>query len=163
MAIRLRNIRWTPPILLHHPKGVVWRKVPQFIEIIHEYRASSYLEQTISASHRSWDSWKVFPNEVHQRAKSLLLVWSTGNSWERSQRVSSASCRAKLLEKSFSGAWSQDSSWYQKGSWSGGQVLRLVTATSLLMVRLIRAACWGFTECQSLVSIYWVLCIAGFP
>jgi hypothetical protein len=33
----------------------------------------------------------------------------------------------------------------------------------LLMVRLIRAACWGFTECQSLVSVYWVLCIAGFP
>jgi hypothetical protein len=33
----------------------------------------------------------------------------------------------------------------------------------LLMVRLIRAACWSFTECQSLVSDYWVLCIAGFP
>jgi hypothetical protein len=32
----------------------------------------------------------------------------------------------------------------------------------LLMVRLIRAACWGFTEYQSLVLIYWVLCIAGF-
>jgi hypothetical protein len=31
---------------------------------------SSYLEQTVSASHRSWRSWKVFPNEVHQRAKS---------------------------------------------------------------------------------------------
>jgi hypothetical protein len=51
-----------------------------YIETIHEYRASSYLEQTVSASHRSWRSWKVFPNEVHQRAKSLLRVWSTGNS-----------------------------------------------------------------------------------
>jgi hypothetical protein len=27
------------------------------------------------------------------------------------------------------------------GSWSGSQVLRLVTATSLLMICLIRAAC----------------------
>jgi hypothetical protein len=53
--------------------------------------------------------------------------------------------------------------WYQERSWSGGQVLRLVTGISLLMVRLIRAACWGFTECQSLVSVYCVLCIAGFP
>jgi hypothetical protein len=33
---------------------------------------SSYLEQTVSPSHRSWRSWKVFPNEVDQRAKSLL-------------------------------------------------------------------------------------------
>jgi hypothetical protein len=55
-------------------------KYPQSIEIIHEYRASSYLEQTVSASHRSWRSWKVFPNEVHQQAESLLRVWSTGNS-----------------------------------------------------------------------------------
>jgi hypothetical protein len=102
-------------------------------------------------------SWKVFPNEVHQRAKSLLRVCSTENSWARSQGVSIAFCIARLLEKSFSGAW------YQEGSLSGIQVLRLVTATSLLMVRLIRAACWGFTKCQSLVSIYWVLCIAGFP
>jgi hypothetical protein len=45
-------------------------KVPQSIETIHEYRASLYLEQTVSASHRSWRSWKAFPNEVHQRAKS---------------------------------------------------------------------------------------------
>jgi hypothetical protein len=117
----------------------------------------SYLEQTVSALHRSWRSWKLFPNEMHQRAKSLLQVWSTGNSWARSQGGFFAFCRARLLEKSFSGAW------YQEGSWSGSQVLRLVTAISLLMVRLIRAACWGFTECQSLVSIYWVLCIAGFP
>lgn len=35
------------------------------------------------------------------------------------------------------------------------------TVTSLLIDRYIRAACWGFTECQSLVSTYWVLCIAG--
>jgi hypothetical protein len=78
---------------------------------------------------------------VHQRAKSLLRVWSTGDSWARSQGVSFAFCRARLLEESFSRAWSQNSSWYQEGSWSGSQVLRLVTATSLLIVRLIRAAC----------------------
>lgn len=35
------------------------------------------------------------------------------------------------------------------------------TVTLLLIDRYIRAACWGFTECQSLVSTYWVLCIAG--
>jgi hypothetical protein len=157
MAIRLQNTRWILPRLLHYSKGAVWRKVPQSIEIIHEYRASSYLEQTVSALHRSWGFWKVFPNEVHQRAESLLWVWSTGNSWARSQGVPFAFCRARLFKKSFSEAW------YQEGPWSGSQVLRLVTATSLLMVRLIRAACWGFTECQSMVSIYWVFCIAGFP
>ena len=31
------------------------------------------------------------------------------------------------------------------------------------MVCLVRAACWGFTACQSLVSIYWALRITGSP
>jgi hypothetical protein len=35
-----------------------------------------------------------------------LRVWSTGNSWTRPQGVFFAFCRARLLEKSFSGAWS---------------------------------------------------------
>jgi hypothetical protein len=33
----------------------------------------------------------------------------------------------------------------------------------LLMVRLIRAACWCFPVCQSLVLSYQVLCISDFP
>jgi hypothetical protein len=57
----------------------------------------------IPAPHMSWRSWKVFPNEVHQRAKSLLRVWLAGNSRACSHGVSIASCRARLLEKSFSG------------------------------------------------------------
>lgn len=53
MTIRLRNTRWTPPILLYYLKRAVWRKVPQNIEILHEYSASSYLEQTASPPQRS--------------------------------------------------------------------------------------------------------------
>lgn len=34
--------------------------------------------------------------------------------------------------------------------------------SGLLTVCLIRAACW-WVYCQSLVSIYWMLCIAEFP
>jgi hypothetical protein len=57
----------------------VYEKVGN-IEIFHEYRGPSYLEQAFSAPQMRWRSWKVFSNKVHQQAKSLLRVWSTGNS-----------------------------------------------------------------------------------
>jgi len=50
----------------------------------------------------------------------------------------SASRRARSVEQSFPVTWSQDSSWYQEGPWHGGQVLRLITATILLMARLTK-------------------------
>jgi hypothetical protein len=111
----------------------------------------------------SWRPWKLFQEEIHCWEKWLLWMCSTGNSRTYFKRLCSTSYEAQLLEESFFGAWSQDFSWYQEGSWNGIQVLRLVTATSLLIVCLIRAACWGFTECQSLISIYWVLCLSAFP
>lgn len=74
-----------------------------------------------------------------------------------------ASCRARLFKKSFTEAWYQYSSWCQGGPRSSDQIFRFVTATTLLMTRLIRAAHWGLTECKSLILTYWVLDIAGFP
>jgi len=46
----------------------------------------------------------------------------------------------RLVERSLPGAWSQGFLWHKEGLWGGGQVLRFVTANTLLIVRLIRAA-----------------------
>ena len=55
--------------------------------------------------------------------------------WLRYQEASFASCRARFVEKSFPVIL------HQEGPWSRSHALRFITATSLLMVRLIKAAC----------------------
>ena len=54
-----------------------------------------------SALHGPLSSRQVFPNEMHQWAKSLLLVWPTRNIWALSKPASFVSCRARITEKEF--------------------------------------------------------------
>ena len=66
-----------------------------------------------------------------------------------------ASCRARLFKKSFTEAWYQYSSWCQGGPRSSDQVLRFVTATTLLMIFVwLEQLIEDLTECQSLILAY---------
>lgn len=71
--------------------------------------------------------------------------------------------RASLVKEGFPGAWSQDSYWLQEGPWAGGQVLRLITITSLLTARMIKAVCLGIAVCKFLVLSYRIIYFIFFP
>ena len=137
-AFILWNPRLTPPILLHHLNGAVWRNVPPNISWVPCLVISLLSGFSLAQVTAFWES---VSNKAHQWAKSLLWVWLSGNNWERSQWVSFEFCRASQVEKSSPGTWSQNSSWCQERSRSGIQVFRSSTATCLLMACLIRAVC----------------------
>jgi hypothetical protein len=98
-----------------------------------DYKTQDGLRQYYSTTQRELYGEK-YPNPL----RSLLRVWSTGNIWARSQGVSFAFCREKLLEESFSGVW------YQEGPWRGSHVLRFITATF----------CWWFAWLEQLVEVW---------
>lgn len=60
-------------------------------------------------------------------------------------------CLLHLARRIFSKLDLNLSSQFKKGSWRDSPVFRLITATSLLMIRLVEAEFWGFTFCFPLV------------
>lgn len=77
----------------------------------------------------------------------FVTVWSKDN-----KLIVHLSYKVWLLKKSLSGAWSTVPFEYLKEYRCGGLFIRLLTALSLLMGCLIRAAFWGFC-CLPLFNI----------
>lgn len=112
-----------------------------------------------------WLWWKNL-TEFLQKQKGTLVFWENSSKWDASaSKVVTANVISWKQLSTFSGivlCILQSETCLMTRPKSNSQVFVFITATSLLMVCFTRPVCQGSTECKSLVSIYWVLCIAGF-